>query len=120
MTDTQKTENKGGAGKEKAVPTVRWDDAKMSSTYANVVNVSNSREEITLLFGTNQTWHNNQKEFVVNLSNRIILNPFAAKRMLILLGNAVQEYEKRFGTLAVDASAKPQGQQTAEKARSAG
>ena len=35
---------------------VRWDDSKMTSTYANVCNVSSTREEVTLLFGTNQSW----------------------------------------------------------------
>ena len=35
---------------------VRWDDANMTTSYANVVNVASTREEVTLFFGTNQTW----------------------------------------------------------------
>ena len=61
----------------------------MANTYANVCNVSSTREEMTLLFGTNQTWHTGQSEVTVQLTNRIIVNPYAAKRLSMLLGNVV-------------------------------
>jgi hypothetical protein len=81
------------------VPTIRWDDSNMRSTYANVCNVSSTREEVTLLFGTNQAWRQGQKEVAIDLTDRIILSPHAAKRMQTLLSNVVNEYEKRFGSL---------------------
>lgn len=84
-----------------AVPKVKWDDRGMSTTYANVCNVAGSREEVTLLFGTNQTWNAGQDGFSVRLSNRIILSPFAAKRLTMLLENVVGQYEKRFGTIEI-------------------
>ena len=82
---------------------VRWDSENMASTYANVCNVSSTREEVTLLFGTNQNWHNAASEVTGQLSNRIVLSPYAAKRMSMLLGNVVGEYEKRFGELDITA-----------------
>ena len=82
---------------------VRWDTSKMTSTYANVCNVSSTREEVTLLFGTNQTWFTGQEELKVDLSDRIVLNPFAAKRLSVLLGNVMREYERRFGSLPIEA-----------------
>ncbi|NLD37773.1 MAG: DUF3467 domain-containing protein [Desulfatiglans sp.] len=85
-----------------ATQTLRWDDSKMTSTYANVCNVSSTREEVTMLFGTNQSWHTGQPELTVQLTNRIILNPFAAKRLTMLLGNILKEYEARFGELKID------------------
>jgi len=88
-----------------ALPKVKWDDSGMKTSYANVCNVASTREEVTLLFGTNQTWHNDPKEVSVHLSDRIILSPFAAKRLVLLLGNVVGEYEKRFGQLNVMAAA---------------
>ena len=93
----------GGANSnvEQAERTIRWDDSKMTSTYANVCNVSSSREEVTLLFGTNQSWHTGQKELAIILSNRVILNPFAAKRLATLLNNIMGEYESRFGKLKI-------------------
>jgi hypothetical protein len=87
---------------EKAQTTIRWDGSKMRSTYANVCNVSSTREELTLLFGTNQNWHAGQKELTVDLSDRITLNPYAAKRLALLLMNTMTEYEKRFGELKLD------------------
>ncbi|MBB3169703.1 DUF3467 domain-containing protein [Simiduia aestuariiviva] len=86
-------ETKKGA----ASPKLTWDDSKMRSTYANVCNVSSTREEVTLLFGTNSTWHTGQKEVAISLTDRIILNPHAAKRLSVLLGKVVDEYENRFG-----------------------
>ena len=79
--------------------TIRWDGSNMRSTYANVCNVSSTREEVTLLFGTNQNWHAGQNELTVQLSDRITLNPYAAKRLSILMSNTIEEYEKHFGEL---------------------
>jgi hypothetical protein len=85
-----------------AAPTIKWDDSDMSTSYANVCNVSSSREEVTLLFGTNQTWHTTgQQEFSIKLSDRVIISPFAAKRLLVLLQNVVGQYEARFGQLDI-------------------
>ena len=86
---------------------IHWDDSKMRSTYANVSHVSSTQEELTLLFGTNQSWHTGQSRLTIQLSDRIILNPFAAKRLSILLNNVMQEYEKRFGALPIEAGRKP-------------
>lgn len=97
MTDTKDakvTERTTGA-----IPKVEWDDSNMKTSYANVCNASSTREEVTLLFGTNQTWHAGQDKVVVQLSDRLVLNPFAAKRLSLMLDRVVTEYEKRFGTL---------------------
>ena len=90
------------ATEEQAQTVIRWDGSKMRSTYANVCNVSSTREEVTFLFGTNQNWHAGQKELTVELSDRITLNPYAAKRLAVLLMNTMQEYEKQFGELKLD------------------
>jgi Protein of unknown function (DUF3467) len=99
-------QEKGGSAsidqKTGALPKVKWDDSAMKTSYANVCNVASTREEVTLLFGTNQTWHSGQEEVSVRLSDRIILSPFAAKRLAVLIGNVVNEYEKRFGTLSIE------------------
>lgn len=84
-----------------AIPEVEWDDSSMKTSYANVCNASSTREEVTLLFGTNQTWHAGQKKVTVQLSDRLILNPFAAKRLSMMLNRVVTEHEKRFGVLDI-------------------
>jgi hypothetical protein len=82
-------------------PKVIWDDSKMRTSYANVCNVLGTREEVMLLFGANQAWHGGLKEVTVVLSERIVLNPFAAKRLMQLLGQGLKEYEARYGELKV-------------------
>jgi Protein of unknown function (DUF3467) len=81
---------------------VNWDDSKMVTTFANVVNVLVTREELTLLFGMNQTWNTSQaKELTVQLSNRIVLTPYAAKRLLTLLTARMRDYETRIGPITL-------------------
>lgn len=103
MTKEKENAAKGGEAQQQGTR-VRWDDSDMSTSYANVCNVSSTREEVTLLFGTNQSWHTGQEEVVIKLSDRLILSPFAAKRLSQLLGNIVDQYEQRFGALQTDAS----------------
>ena len=97
------TQATSGKGTQQAPPTVRWDDSGMSTSYANVVNVISTREEVTLFFGTNQTWNiRDSREVTVGLTDRIVLNPYAAKRLWVLMGNVLKEYENRHGVLNLD------------------
>jgi len=82
--------------------TIRWDDSNLKSSYANVCNVSSTREEVVLVFATHQAWERGQPEVRIELSHRIILSPFAAKRLADLLSNVMREYESRFGVLSVE------------------
>ena len=81
---------------------IKWDDSNMKSSYANVCNVTSTREEVVMLFGMNQAWNRGQKEVTIQLTDRIVISPYAAKRLSVLLGGVVREYESRFGTLNID------------------
>jgi hypothetical protein len=81
---------------------INWDESQMKTSYANVCNVTSTREEVTLLFGTNQTWLSGQNSLNIQLTNRIILNAFAAKRLTLLLNQIVADYEARFGELSLE------------------
>jgi len=81
---------------------IKWDDSNMSSSYANVCNVTSTREEVVMLFGINQAWNRGQQEVTIQLTDRIIVSPYAAKRLSMLLQGVVNEYEKRFGALNVE------------------
>jgi len=83
-----------------ATPSIRWDDSRMQSAYANVCNVASTREEVVLLFGINQAWHAGQQEIPIQLSSRIIISPHVARRLATLLTNVLTEHETRFGPLA--------------------
>jgi hypothetical protein len=84
---------------------IKWDDSQMKSAYANVCNVTSTREEVVMLFGINQAWNRGQKEVTIQLTDRVIISPYAAKRLTMLLNGVVKEYEKRFGELNVEAAA---------------
>lgn len=79
---------------------LKWDDLNMKTSYANVCNATATREEVVLMFGVNQAWQTGQKEVTIQLSDRIVLSPHAAKRLALLLNNLVKQHEDRFGTLA--------------------
>jgi len=97
------TNDKSGSGPQAEGMKIKWDDSHMRSGYANVCNVTSTREEVVLLFGMNQAWNRGQKEVTIQLTDRIIISPYAAKRLSTLLDNVVKEYEKRFGVLKVEA-----------------
>ena len=77
-------------------PNVHWEDEGMTTSYANVANATSSREEVILLFGVNQAWHGGQESVDINLSDRIVLSPFAAKRLHMMLTGSLQNFDKRF------------------------
>lgn len=98
----KKVEGVGEVEEQEGITKINWDVSKMRSTYANVCNVSSTREEVTVLFGTNQTIHGGQNELKVELSDRMIMSPYAAKRLSLLLSNVIKEYEKQCGELKMD------------------
>jgi len=92
--------------REKDGPTVteqqrlQWNTANLKSTYCNVANATSTREEVVLNFGVNQNWdRGGAQDFQIELQHRIILSPFAAKRLSDLLARLITEYESRHGTL---------------------
>jgi len=91
--------------RDASVPKIRWDDSNLRSSYANVVNVTSTREEVVLLFGLNNAWQAGQSEVTIQLSDRLILSPFAAKRLSLLLDGVLKQYEARFGALNLEARA---------------
>jgi hypothetical protein len=81
-------------------PAVNWDTANLRSSYANFCNANSTREEVVLNFGVNKTWERGpQDTFDIELNHRIVLSPFAAKRLTELLQNLMKEYESRYGAL---------------------
>ena len=110
-------ENKVGAKEEPAStgttaapaggsqPSLKWDDSAMSTSYANVVNLSMTREEVGLFFGTNLTsGMGATNELTIRLSDRIIMTPHAAKRFSSLLVANLKAYEERYGKLDIEGS----------------
>jgi len=108
MANEKSGKETGSPNQPAGQPKIVWDDSNMRSAYANVVNVAGGLEEIVLLFGINQSWQAGQEEVKVKLSDRIVLSPFAAKRLAVLLNNVLKNYESQYGKLEVIAK-RPEG-----------
>ena len=107
MSDSKTPTNKANAAGAK----INWNDSEMNSVYANVCNAVGSREEVVMFFGISNPGgvasDGTTPEVDVQLSTRVILSPFAAKRLSALLGQVVNQYESRFGALGDVPGAKP-------------
>jgi len=101
------------ASKSKSEPTagkasgesggVVWKEDTMRTEFANVVNVQGTREQVDIFFGTNRTWSPEAgAPVVVELSNRVIMTPLAAKRLSSILETVLREHERRYGVLEVE------------------
>jgi len=104
-TQTEETAGNGAGGaavQDAAQSPVVWDDSNMTTHFANVVNIQSTLEQVDLFFGTNKTWNvSNERHVKVELTDRVILGPHAAKRLWVALGGVIKEYEQRYGELKV-------------------
>jgi hypothetical protein len=78
---------------------ISMNTASLKSTYCNMVNATTTREEVVLNFGVNETWDRSATDYEVKLEHRVILSPFAAKRLSQMLNKLIDEYETRYGEL---------------------
>ena len=101
MADSTKASEAMPASARPAQTTLRFDATNATHSYANTCHVSSTKEEVVLNFGLNQNWERNQPEMQVQLTNRIILSPYAAKRLALILSAVIKQHEARFGSLDV-------------------
>ncbi|TXT25574.1 MAG: hypothetical protein FD134_987 [Gallionellaceae bacterium] len=78
---------------------VKWNSANLHSSYANYCNANSTREEVVLNFGVNNNWDRTQATLEIDLNHRVVLSPFAAKRLAVMLQQLLKEYEARYGAL---------------------
>ena len=80
---------------------IKWNITNMQNSYANFCNANSTREEVVLNFGMNKSWDrgaSSKEGLDIELNHRIVLSPFAAKRLSALLQQLMKEYESRYGT----------------------
>lgn len=77
------------------------DESKTVSSYANFCRVTASPEELIVDFGMNSQ-PTAQNEKPVDISQRIVLNFYTAKRLLHALHVSVQRHEEIFGEIETD------------------
>lgn len=78
---------------------VAWNLANLKSSYVNFASANSTREEVVLNFGLNTTWDRITLELEIELSHRIVMSPFSAKRLADVLAKLIDDYEARHGAL---------------------
>lgn len=90
------------ADAEKPTPRpISVDDSNSVSSYANFCRVTGSPEELIVDFGMNSQ-PMGSGDMPVNISQRIVLNFYTAKRLLHALHVSVQRHEEVFGNIETD------------------
>jgi hypothetical protein len=77
-------------------PAVVWNIADMITLYGTVFGIEVTHEELRLLFGS-RTVQAGRREKTVMVSDRIIISPLTAKRMLVLLRKIMARHQLPFG-----------------------
>jgi hypothetical protein len=80
---------------------IKFDDSKVTATYANFCRVTGTPEELIIDFGLNPQPIGIPTVPIV-VTERIVTNFYTAKRMLYALQTTIQRHEQTFGTLEVD------------------
>jgi hypothetical protein len=75
--------------------------AGLAAVYANFCRVASTPEELVLDFGLNPQPFSQSSEPVA-ITQRLVVNPYTAKRMWAALGMALQRHEQAFGVIETD------------------
>jgi hypothetical protein len=94
----EKTEKQAPVGQQQQTVTVN--DQNVKASYANFCRVSSTPEELILDLGLNPNPFGGNT--TINVTERIILNHYTAKRLLSALSMALQRHEQTFGVLETD------------------
>ena len=83
---------------------LRLDERQMQTTYANALRSNGTAEEVMLDFGLNTPApvRRDKPEIVFQVTNRIIMNYYSAKRLAMTLTQIVRRHEEQFGELEMD------------------
>lgn len=85
---------------------LRIDESKLSASYANAFRTNGTAEEVVLDFGLNvvqlPTEQQAEPQILLQVTQRVIMNYFTAKRLAITLSQAIRRHEDQFGELEID------------------
>ena len=94
---------------------LRIDERNMRSSYANAFRTNGTAEEVMLDFGLNLIspaaqqqaagqpgTQQQQPEIIFQVSDRVIMNYYSAKRLAITLSQLIRRREEQFGEIELD------------------
>jgi len=95
---------------------LRIDEREMTTDYANGYRTHLTNDEVMIDFGLNMVMPLRQDaangdgkagpdaEVLFRVNNRVIMNYSTAKRLAMTLGQAIRQYEQRFGEIKLNAN----------------
>lgn len=92
---------------------LRIEDSTAVTTYSTTAQIAGSAEEIILGFSQGVRPTNQPNVAVLKIDTRVILSPYAAKRLALALGQTVQRYEQAYGVIEIDPRKRLRAQPTA-------
>lgn len=106
MAEKSETEIKAKTSEEAetaqaARPSLQVDDANAVTTYANFCRVTGTPEELIIDVGLNSQPVGPQPDSI-RINQRLVLNYYTAKRLLVALQMSIQRHEVTFGVLETD------------------
>jgi hypothetical protein len=81
---------------------IAWLESQARTIRADLTEVSLGREEIGVTFGLGRPSLEKPGEITVDLLGRILLTPFMAKRFSLVLNEALERHESRYGPIGPD------------------
>jgi hypothetical protein len=82
-------------------PTIQVDDSKVEANYANFCRVTGTPEEVIINFGLSPQ-PSGMTKHPIEVTQRIVMNFFTAKRVLHALQQTLERHEDAFGVLETD------------------
>jgi len=86
---------------------VQIKDEKAVTVYSNVCRVGGTPEEVFIDFAINLQHQENPNVAVMEVSTRVLMNLYSAKRLALALSQAVQRYEQVYGQIELDPRRRP-------------
>ncbi len=86
---------------------LRIDERNMKTSYANAFRTQGRPEEVLIDFGLETLVPSSQAdkaEIMLQINERVILNYYTLKRLVLGLGQLISQYEEQFGKLELDAA----------------
>jgi len=81
---------------------LRIDDSGITPQYASICRVAGTAEDITIDFAHGIRPGGQPNSALLKIEHRVTMSPWAAKRLALALGQAVQRYEQVYGELEID------------------
>ncbi len=94
---------KASNGPEESRPQFAVDDSKAHTTYSSNCIINATPEEFVVGFARDvQSERGAKNSAMLTIESRIIMSPWAAKRLVIALARTLRTFEEAYGELEVD------------------